>query len=126
MQKLKVCLVAPLTVHARSSVPVNRQLLHILSLAGHSDSNLTSVELTNYTQVQSLHWCDRLLLCLQVEFSGENSTFHLLVDGVHVTDELLPKNEGSSLDLHNPVYLGGDPTGKNTKVCKTPLIDSVS
>lgn len=53
----------------------------------------------------------------QVEFSVEKSTFHLLVDGVRVTDGHLPNNEGSSLELRNPVYLGGDPVSRNTKVC---------
>lgn len=53
---------------------------------------------------------------LQVEFSVEESTFHLLVDGVPVTDGHLANDEGSSLGLHSPVYLGGDP-GANTKVC---------
>lgn len=53
---------------------------------------------------------------MQVEFSVEKSTFHLLVDGVRVTDGQLPNDEGSSLDLDNPIYLGGDP-GANTKVC---------
>lgn len=56
-------------------------------------------------------------LCVQVEFSVEKSTFHLLVDGVRVTDGLLPNNEGSSLELRNPVYLGGDPISRNTNVC---------
>ncbi|XP_060887535.1 laminin subunit alpha-3 isoform X1 [Labrus mixtus] len=51
----------------------------------------------------------------RVDFSVERRSFHLLVDGVRVTDGLLPNNEGSSLDLMNPVYLGGDPTGRATK-----------
>ncbi|XP_039668362.1 laminin subunit alpha-3 [Perca fluviatilis] len=51
----------------------------------------------------------------RVEFSVERSTFHLLVDGFRVTDGHLPNNEGSSLDLHNPVYLGADPKSKTTK-----------
>lgn len=50
----------------------------------------------------------------------EKSTFHLLVDGIRVTDGHLPDNEGSFLDLQNPVYLGGDPTSKSTKVGITP------
>lgn len=54
--------------------------------------------------------------CVQVEFRIEKSTFHLLVDGVCVTDGHLPRDEGSSLDLHSLVYLGGDP-GANTTVC---------
>lgn len=62
----------------------------------------------------------------QVEFSVEKSTFHLLVDGVRVTDGHLPNNEGSSLDLHNPVYLGGDPISKTTKVCITPQSHTLS
>lgn len=53
---------------------------------------------------------------MQVEFGVEKSTFHLLVDGVRVADGHLPNDEGSSLDLHNLVYLGGDPGG-HTKVC---------
>ncbi|XP_007550697.1 laminin subunit alpha-3 isoform X2 [Poecilia formosa] len=51
-----------------------------------------------------------------VEFSVENSTFHLLVDGVRVPDGQLPGNEGSSLQLRSPVYLGGHPQRKTTKV----------
>lgn len=51
---------------------------------------------------------------MQVEFRIEKSTFHLLVDGICVTDGHLPKDEGSSLDLHSLVYLGGDP-GANKK-----------
>ncbi|XP_054586009.1 laminin subunit alpha-3 isoform X3 [Nothobranchius furzeri] len=43
------------------------------------------------------------------EFSVEKNHFHLLVDGIRVTDGILPNNEGSSLQLNNPVYLGGDP-----------------
>lgn len=58
---------------------------------------------------------------MQVEFSVEKSTFHLLVDGVRVTDGHLPNDEGSSLDLHDLVYLGGDP-GRNTKVCITTCL----
>lgn len=58
--------------------------------------------------------------CLKVEFSVEKSMFHLLVDGVHVTDGHLANDEGSSLGLHSPVYLGGDP-GANTKVCVSKL-----
>lgn len=53
---------------------------------------------------------------MQVEFGVEKSTYHLLVDGVHVAGGHLPNGEGSSLDLHNLVYLGGDPGG-HTKVC---------
>ncbi|XP_005479284.1 laminin subunit alpha-3 isoform X2 [Oreochromis niloticus] len=60
----------------------------------------------------------------RVEFSVENSTFHLLVDGIRVTDGRLPNNEGSSLDLHNPVYLGADTKSKNTKGPNIPT-DSV-
>lgn len=58
----------------------------------------------------------RLFVCAQVEFSVENSTFHLLVDGVRVPDGQLPGNEGLSLRLRNPVYLGGHPKTKTTKV----------
>ncbi|KAK5907285.1 hypothetical protein CesoFtcFv8_005153 [Champsocephalus esox] len=47
----------------------------------------------------------------RVEFSVEKSSFHLLVDGIRVTDGHLPNNEGSSLDFPNPVYLGGDIKG---------------
>nr|XP_046248654.1 laminin subunit alpha-3-like [Scatophagus argus] len=57
----------------------------------------------------------------RVEFSVEKSTFHLLVDGVRVTDGHLPNNEGSSLDLHNPVYLGADPISTNTKGHNVPV-----
>uniref|UniRef100_A0A671UKA7 Laminin, alpha 3 n=1 Tax=Sparus aurata TaxID=8175 RepID=A0A671UKA7_SPAAU len=60
----------------------------------------------------------------RVEFSVEKSTFHLLVDGVRVTDGLLPNNEGSSLELRNPVYLGGDPISRNTNGHNVPM-DSV-
>ncbi|XP_027884785.1 laminin subunit alpha-3 [Xiphophorus couchianus] len=59
-----------------------------------------------------------------VEFSVENSTFHLLVDGVRVPDGQLPGNEGSSLRLRNPVYLGGHPKKKTTKGHDIPA-DSV-
>ncbi|XP_078114223.1 laminin subunit alpha-3 [Sander vitreus] len=57
----------------------------------------------------------------RVEFSVEKSTFHLLVDGFRVTDGHLPNNEGSSLDLHNPAYLGGDPKSKTTKGHNIPM-----
>lgn len=61
--------------------------------------------------------CDLIqTVCAQVEFSVENSTFHLLVDGVRVPDGQLPGNEGLSLRLRNPVYLGGHPKKKTTKV----------
>ncbi|KAF7659114.1 hypothetical protein LDENG_00003190 [Lucifuga dentata] len=50
----------------------------------------------------------------RVEFSVERNAFHLLVDGVRVTDGHLSNDEGSSLDLHNPVYLGGDPGSKTS------------
>lgn len=63
---------------------------------------------------------DSLPVCVQIEFSVEKSTFHLLIDGTRVTDGHLPNSEGSSLDLHNPVYLGGDPLRKITKVCIKP------
>lgn len=59
-------------------------------------------------------------MCVQVEFSVEKSTFHLLVDGFRVTDGRLTNDEGSSLALQNPVYLGGDLHSKTTKVCITP------
>ncbi|XP_050933340.1 laminin subunit alpha-3 [Lates calcarifer] len=57
----------------------------------------------------------------RVEFSVERSTFHLLVDGIHVTDGQLPNNEGSSLDLHNPVYLGADPKSRTIKGHNIPM-----
>lgn len=67
--------------------------------------------------------------CVQVQFSVEKSTFHLLVDGFRVTDGHLANDEGSSLDLHNLVYLGGDPA-RNTKVCSktcfTPHLETFS
>lgn len=66
---------------------------------------------------------------MQVQFSVEKSTFHLLVDGARVTDGHLANDEGSSLDLHDLVYLGGDP-GRNTKVCSktcfTPRLQTFS
>ncbi|TWW57618.1 Laminin subunit alpha-3 [Takifugu flavidus] len=55
----------------------------------------------------------------RVQFSVEKSTFHLLVDGVRVTDGHLANDEGSSLDLHDLVYLGGDPA-RNTKGHNVP------
>ncbi|XP_074523638.1 laminin subunit alpha-3 isoform X2 [Halichoeres trimaculatus] len=57
----------------------------------------------------------------RVEFSVERSSFHLLVDGVRVTDGHLPNDEGSALDLMNPVYLGGDVTGRTTKGHSIPM-----
>ncbi|XP_039983754.1 laminin subunit alpha-3 isoform X2 [Xiphias gladius] len=57
----------------------------------------------------------------RVQFSVENSTFHLLVDEIRVTDGHLPNNEGSSLDLHNPVYLGGDPKSGTIKGHNIPM-----
>ncbi|XP_041646420.1 laminin subunit alpha-3-like [Cheilinus undulatus] len=57
----------------------------------------------------------------QVEFSVERSSFHLLVDGIRVTDGHLSNNEGSSLDLMNPVSLGGDPEGRTTKGHSIPM-----
>ncbi|KAM3619703.1 uncharacterized protein V6R79_012335 [Siganus canaliculatus] len=51
----------------------------------------------------------------RVEFSVEERTFHLLVDGFRVTDGHLPNSAGASLDLYNPVYLGGGQRNKNTK-----------
>ncbi|XP_054459158.1 laminin subunit alpha-3 [Anoplopoma fimbria] len=57
----------------------------------------------------------------RVEFSVEKSTFHLLVDGIRVTDGHLPSDEGSSLDLHNPVYLGADPKSKAIKGHNIPM-----
>ncbi|XP_034561522.1 laminin subunit alpha-3 [Notolabrus celidotus] len=60
----------------------------------------------------------------RVEFSVERSSFHLLVDGIRVTDGRLPHDEGLSLDLMNPVYLGRDPTGRTTKGHSIP-VDSV-
>lgn len=66
------------------------------------------------------HVSDRLPVCLQVEFSVEQSTFHLLVDGIRVTDGHLPNNEGSSLDFHGHVYLGSDERSKTPKVSIEP------
>ncbi|XP_067369206.1 laminin subunit alpha-3 isoform X2 [Channa argus] len=57
----------------------------------------------------------------RVEYSVEKSTFHLLVDGIRVTDGQLPNDEGSSLDLHNPVYLGSDIHSKTTKGHDIPM-----
>ncbi|XP_055364396.1 laminin subunit alpha-3 isoform X2 [Betta splendens] len=45
----------------------------------------------------------------RVELSVERSAFHLLVDGLRVTDGQLSNGEGSLLELNNPVYLGGGP-----------------
>ncbi|XP_051929111.1 laminin subunit alpha-3 [Hippocampus zosterae] len=45
----------------------------------------------------------------RVECSVEKNTFHLLVDGIRVTDGHLPNEEGSSLNFHDRVYLGGHP-----------------
>lgn len=56
----------------------------------------------------------------RVEFSVEKSSFHLVVDRFRVTDGLLPNDEGSSLKLLNPVYLGGDPSSRNTKGHSVP------
>ncbi|TNN42163.1 Laminin subunit alpha-3 [Liparis tanakae] len=61
---------------------------------------------------------DRLLspaLQVTVEVSVEKSSFHLLVDGIRVTDGRLARGEGSSLQLLGPVYLGADPESKTTK-----------
>lgn len=80
----------------------------------------TSCTLFSLLQVLSDH-CLLPLCCLQVELSVEQSSFHLLVDRFRVTDGRLPDNEGSSLELLNPVYLGGDPGGRNTKVCSAPV-----
>eukprot|EP00064_Thunnus_orientalis_P005002 superscaffoldBa00000475_g5015 len=60
----------------------------------------------------------------KIEFSVESSNFHLLVDGNRVTDGVLPNNEGSALDLHNPVYLGGDPLRKISHIYDIPT-DSI-
>ncbi|XP_032381967.1 laminin subunit alpha-4-like [Etheostoma spectabile] len=35
--------------------------------------------------------------------------------------DICQKNEGSSLDLHNPVFLGGDPKSKTTKGHNIPM-----
>ncbi|XP_029905586.1 laminin subunit alpha-3 [Myripristis murdjan] len=51
----------------------------------------------------------------RVVFSVEKNTFHLLVDGIRVTDGHLSNDAGSSLDLQNPVYLGGVPIRKLSK-----------
>ncbi|XP_077464135.1 laminin subunit alpha-3-like isoform X2 [Stigmatopora argus] len=42
----------------------------------------------------------------RVDCSVERNTFHLLVDGIRVTDGRLPKDEGSSLKFYDLVYLG--------------------
>ncbi|XP_072771154.1 laminin subunit alpha-3-like [Nerophis lumbriciformis] len=60
----------------------------------------------------------------RVECSVERSTFHLLVDGFRVTDGLLPKDEGSSLDFQGLVYLGGHPG--NTDTVKASNIPTTS
>ncbi|XP_027146264.1 laminin subunit alpha-3-like isoform X1 [Larimichthys crocea] len=57
----------------------------------------------------------------RVQLSVEKSSFHLLVDGVRVTDGHLPDDAGSSLNFHNPVYLGGDPMSKTTKGHNVPM-----
>lgn len=55
-------------------------------------------------------------------FSVEANTFYLLVDGFRVTDGVFPNNEGSSLNLQNPVFLGSHLDNK-TSVTE---IDSIS
>ncbi|KAM7388561.1 hypothetical protein PAMP_024728 [Pampus punctatissimus] len=57
----------------------------------------------------------------KIEFNVEKNTFHLLVDVTRVTDGPLPTNEGSFLDLRNPVYLGGDPISNITKIHNIPI-----
>ncbi|XP_023853748.1 laminin subunit alpha-3 [Salvelinus sp. IW2-2015] len=49
-----------------------------------------------------------------VMVSVEKNTFHLVVDGFRVPDGILPAEEGSSLALQNPVYLGSDPASKTS------------
>ncbi|XP_057697936.1 laminin subunit alpha-3 [Corythoichthys intestinalis] len=51
----------------------------------------------------------------RVECSVESNTFHLLVDGIRVTDGHLPNDEGSSLNFHGLVYLGGH-TGNSKSI----------
>ncbi|XP_054875241.1 laminin subunit alpha-3 isoform X3 [Amphiprion ocellaris] len=62
----------------------------------------------------------------RVELSVEKSSFHLLVDGIRVTDGNLSNDEGSALDLLNPVYLGGDPTSRATKGHNIPMKSLIS
>ncbi|XP_022072198.2 laminin subunit alpha-3 [Acanthochromis polyacanthus] len=62
----------------------------------------------------------------RVEFSVEKSSFHLLVDGIRVTDGNLPNDEGSALGLLNPVYLGGDPASRATKGHSIPMKSLIS
>ncbi|XP_049573616.1 laminin subunit alpha-3 isoform X1 [Syngnathus scovelli] len=45
----------------------------------------------------------------RVDCSVEKNTFHLLVDGIRVIDGNLPNEEGSFLNFHSFVYLGGHP-----------------
>ncbi|XP_054646026.1 laminin subunit alpha-3 [Dunckerocampus dactyliophorus] len=65
----------------------------------------------------------------RVECSVERSTFHLLVDGIRVTDGHLPNNEGSSLNFHSPVYLGGHPqsayTAKGSNIPTTSMLGCI-
>jgi len=56
----------------------------------------------------------------------EKSSFHLLVDGIRVTDGHLARGEGSSLELLGPVYLGADLKSKTTKVCIAPHVSFTS
>ncbi|XP_058495004.1 laminin subunit alpha-3 isoform X2 [Solea solea] len=57
----------------------------------------------------------------RVELSVEKHTFHLLVDGVRVTDGHLPNDEGASLDLSNTVYLGSDLKSGTIKGYNIPM-----
>lgn len=57
---------------------------------------------------------DKWPVCVQVMVSVEKNTFHLVVDGFRVPDGILPAEEGSSLALQNPVYLGSDPASKTS------------
>nr|XP_057929016.1 laminin subunit alpha-3 isoform X2 [Doryrhamphus excisus] len=65
----------------------------------------------------------------RVECSVERSTFHLLVDGIRVTDGYLPYDEGSFLDFHGLVYLGGHPqsayTAKGSNIPSTGMLGCI-
>ncbi|XP_077572386.1 laminin subunit alpha-3-like [Stigmatopora nigra] len=51
----------------------------------------------------------------RVDCSIERNTFHLVVDGIRVTDGRLPKDEGSSLKFYDLVYLGS-PLGSSKSI----------
>lgn len=60
---------------------------------------------------------DSLPVCVQIQFSVEMNTFHMVVDGKRVTDGQLPNSEGSHLDLRSPVYMGSDHLSQIEMVC---------